>query len=153
MSDETTILEELADQALEPEGSRRSGPGFILGIVFGALAGAVAATLFAPPGPEEEAAPETEAPEPQVEHELGPFGATHVEAPPAHLTAAGEAAPAEAAPSLESEDPLERVRAMLARVRSRVDEARAEGRLARQETEADLEARYEQLTSGQEIRS
>ena len=56
-------------------------------------------------------------------------------------------------PSLESEDPLERVRAMLARVRSRVDDARAEGRLAQSEAEAEMRARYERLTHGQEIRS
>lgn len=155
MSDETT-MQELVEQALEPEGRGGSGPGFILGIVFGALAGAAAATLFAPPGPQDEAE-EQRVEEPRVEHETGPFGATHIEempAPPAHLTAEAPAPAAATAtpPSLESEDPLERVRAMLARVRSRVDDARAEGRLAQSAEEAEMQARYERLTQGQEIR-
>ena len=152
MSEETS-LQELAEQALEPEGHHGSGPGFILGIVFGALAGAAAATLFAPPGPEDEA--EGEAAEPRVEHEAGPFGATEhepMQAPPSHLTTEAPAPVTATAPS-EPEDPLERVRAMLARVRSRVDDARAEGRLAQSEEEAEMRARYERLTHGQEIRS
>lgn len=93
------------------------GPGFILGLVVGALTGAAAATLFAPPAGGEDR-----------------FGEA---AGPAEDTAAA---------SLAEGPPIERVRALLARVRSRVQEAAVEGREAAQEVEQRQRARYAELT-------
>jgi gas vesicle protein len=45
MTDEQEAMEEQTVEQEEPR--RRSGPGFVLGVLFGALAGSAAATLFA----------------------------------------------------------------------------------------------------------
>ncbi|MDZ4279115.1 MAG: hypothetical protein U1B78_08250 [Dehalococcoidia bacterium] len=64
---EETDAEETEEELAEAEDARSSGPGFILGIALGTLAGAAAAALFAPATGEElrwraaeETAPEVE---------------------------------------------------------------------------------------------
>jgi len=112
MAEEAEANEETT--AEEPAERRNgSGPGFILGVLLGGIAGAAAATLLAPSGAEESRQPTEPA---------SPF--------------------AEGAP----ETPVDRVRAFLARVRTRVQEASEEGRLAVSETEERSKARYAELT-------
>ena len=53
MAEEEEVITEEATVSEASKERRRHGPGFILGIVLGALAGAAAATLFAPPTVEE----------------------------------------------------------------------------------------------------
>ena len=116
--EEEVITEEEATASEASKERRRHGPGFILGIVLGALAGAAAATLFAPPSGEDT--------QQRLGEEASPF------------PSAGEGA--------QPATPTEGFRAMLARMRARVQEAREEGRLAGQEAEAKLRSRYGELT-------
>jgi len=130
MADEETVEREIEQSEETPGAPERRppagragngrGPGFLLGMVLGMIAGAAAAALFAPPTEEEET---QEA-----------------------VTGRGPAAVPAEGPSAEA---VERVRSVLARVRARVREAREEGRLAAREAEAEGRARYAELT-GQE---
>jgi gas vesicle protein len=114
MADETpAIEEETAPESPEEEKRARSGPGFILGVVLGMVAGAAGATLFAPDTGEETRQP--------FEGEGGP----EVTVPDA---------------------PMARVRGVLDRMRSRVQEASAEAQEAAREAEEQSRARYEELT-------
>jgi gas vesicle protein len=116
MADETTTAEEELVEELSEERTG-AGPGFILGTVLGILAGAAAATLFAPATGEE------------FRHRFS----EHED---------GESAPRAAG----SETPVERVRTLLTRVRSRMKDATAEGREAAHEAEEEHLARYAELT-------
>lgn len=121
MDEEATPVEE---ETAEPEdGHNGRGPGFVIGVVLGTLAGAAAATLFAP----------------ATGDELDP-GARELFTDPA------ESAEPAGADGPQAEAPVERVRALLSRVRSRVHEAREEGRTASQAAEAERTAHFEQLT-------
>ncbi len=107
------------------ESERRTkgrGPGFLLGVAVGSLAGAAAAAIFAPPSEEE--------------LDEGPDALSAPEPPrvPPHLAASPE------------EASVERVRAMIHNVRARVREAQAAGRKARLDSERSLNARYAELT-------
>jgi hypothetical protein len=103
--------------------NKNRGPGFILGTLIGALAGAAAAILLSPQH-EDEPAPEAVAtPEPVPD----------AERPPAYMTSA-------------EDESLARVRAMLERVRARMREAGEAGREAAQEQEHAMGARYAELT-------
>ena len=127
MAEETLTIEQ--EQTAEPsEKQNGHGPGFVLGVVFGTLAGAAAATLFAPATGEEFRH--------RFSEEGGPF--------PKHEE--GEAAAADASP----ETPVERVRALLTRVRSRVHDAAAEGRQASLEAEEAGRTRYAELTHSEQ---
>ena len=101
----------------EPE-ERGSGPGFLRGTLLGVLAGAVAATLFAPPTGEEAIDDGAE----QPESSRAPAGEDE-----------GEEAPA---------GPLASV---LGQVRARLDEARGEAGEAAREAEAKTRARFAEL--------
>lgn len=94
--------------------SRRSGPGFRLGLLFGLAAGAAAATIFAPSSGDE-----------------------------FRQRVADDAAGGEGV----TPDGL---RAVLDRVRARVQEAAAEAQAATQFAEAASRARYEELTGQDE---
>ncbi len=62
-AEETAEAAEADGEREEPEEeapTRRSGPGFIRGLFFGALAGAIGAALFAPPTGEEPTDAESE---------------------------------------------------------------------------------------------
>ena len=107
------------EAADEPEERSGSGPGFLRGTVLGVVAGAVAATLFAPPTGEE--------PIDQGSEQPGSVPA----APGEHE--GGEA-------------PAGRVQSVLRSVRARLDEARGEAREAAREAEAKTRARFEELT-------
>jgi gas vesicle protein len=110
-------LEEAPEPAETPEPvaeSRRSGPGFRLGLLFGLAAGAAAATIFAPSSGDE-----------------------------FRQRVAGDAAGGEGV----TPDGL---RAVLDRVRARVQEAAAEAQAATQFAEAESRARYEELTGQSE---
>ncbi len=129
MVEETIVTEEAQESSEEREGS---GRGFVLGITLGALAGAAAATLFAPATGEEirhrftdEASPTLGHPEAAGPGEGGPEGG-------------------------QPETPVERIRAVLTRVRSRVQEASEEGRMATQEAVEGSRARYVELTNQEE---
>ncbi len=102
-----------------------AGPGFILGMVLGTLAGAAAATLFAPSTGEEFRHRVTEEAAPVLKGEGG-GGGTQVGAT------------------------MERIRGALSRIRSRVQEASEEAREAARATEEHSRARYEELTSQEE---
>ncbi len=112
---------------------RGSGPGFILGVMLGTLAGAAAATLFAPATGEE------------LEQELAgqPLAG---ERPPAGLGFEAERPASMLTQAPEAHTPVNRVRAVLTRVRSRVNQAAEEGRQASQEAEEASRARYAELT-------
>ena len=129
MVEETIITEEAQESSEERKGS---GHGFAFGITLGALAGAAAATLFAPATGEE------------IRQRI----TDEASLMPGHPEAAG---PGEG--GLEGAPPgtpVERIRAVLARVRSRVQEASEEGRLATQEAVEGGRARYAELTTHQE---
>lgn len=117
-------IEAAEEEAIEEEKSKGRGPGFLFGIIFGTLAGAAAATLFAPSTGEEF----RQRLEPMIKHDGN--GAT-----------AGEP---------EGDGTVDRVRALLTRVRSRVREAADEGQEAAQEAEAESRARYSELTHSEE---
>ena len=112
----------------EQEERSGSGPGFILGVIVGVIAGAAAATLFAPTSGEQVR---------QYMVEMASPGAGRSEPPGSDEGAAQDAEP---------EAPVDRMRAMLARVRARVQEATEEGQQAAQEAEEQGRARYEELT-------
>ena len=132
MAEETALTEqEAAEQvaaeeapAEQEEKRNGSGPGFILGVVVGALAGAAAATLFAPATGEELHQGMGEEAGPFPRREEGETGAEGSE--PATAVA--------------------RMRAIVARVRSRVREASVEGHEAVSEAEEQYRARYSELT-------
>lgn len=129
MVEETIITEEAAESSEE---RKSSGRGFAFGITLGALAGAAAATLFAPATGEETRQRFTD--------EVSPT--------PGHPDAAG---PGEGSPEgAQPGTPVERIRAVLARVRSRVQEASEEGRVATQEAVEGSRARYAELTNQEE---
>ena len=118
MTDEQEAMEQQTfEQEQQEEPRRRSGPGFVLGVLFGALAGAAAATLFAP------------APGEEIRHRISE------EAAPLLKEGEGEGA------GLKG-----RVRTLAARVRERVQVARQEAHEARQAAEQEAQARYEELT-------
>lgn len=122
MDEEATAVEE---ETAESEGGRNGrGPGFVIGVVLGTLAGAAAATLFAPAAGDELEAGAQEPFTPRGDESDEPAGAD----------------------GSQAEAPVERVRALLNRVRSRVHEAREEGRDAAQAAEAERKAHFEQLT-------
>ncbi|MCH7838129.1 MAG: YtxH domain-containing protein [Chloroflexi bacterium] len=120
MADETTTAEEELVEELSEEHTG-AGPGFVLGTVLGILAGAAAATLFAPATGEE------------LRHRFSEESGWHED---------GESAPQASGP----ETPVERVRTLLTRVRSRMKEATAEGREAAHEVEEEQRARFAELT-------
>ena len=122
MEEETIITEEA------PEERKGSGRGFAFGITLGALAGAAAATLFAPATGEE----------------IRQRFTDDASLMPGHPE--GESALEGGQPGT----PVERIRAVLARVRSRVQEASEEGRLATEEAVAGSHARYAELTHQEE---
>ena len=122
MVEETIITEEAQESSEERKGS---GRGFAFGITLGALAGAAAATLFAPDTGEETGQRST--------NEVSPTGQQEGAGP-------GEGGLA------QPETPVERIRAVLTRVRSRVQEASDEGRLATQEAVDGGRSRYAELT-------
>lgn len=126
MTDDGIVVEEPEEQEDE-EGGGRSGPGFFLGLIVGAIAGGAAATLFAPATGEE------------VRHRIAE------EAGPALGRAESGSDERPAAVGTE-EAPVERIRAMLDRVRSRVEEATEEARQAAQEAEDEGRAHYTELT-------
>ena len=97
------------------------GPGCVLGTVLGRCAGAAAAKLFATSTGEE------------LRHGFSEESGWHE---------VGENAPEASGP----ETPVERVRTLLTRVRSRMKEATAEGREAAHEVEAEQRARFAELT-------
>jgi gas vesicle protein len=104
---------------------KKRGPGFILGTLIGAIAGAAAAILLAPPSEEENEAPVT-----SRTPETAP---AEPERPPAYMTVA-------------EDESLARVRAMLERVRARMREAGEAGQEAAKEQERSMSARYSDLT-------
>jgi len=113
--EEATYTEERVEK-------RRSGPGFLLGMTLGTIAGAAAATLFSPMSGEEirhRAAEEAESLLPQG-------GPPDVGAEPS--------------------GPADRLRTALARIRGRLQEARTEGRQAAEEAEASLRSRFDELS-------
>ena len=114
-----TIDEETAGPFEEASGS---GPGFILGVMVGALAGAAAATLFTPATGEEFRH--------TISQEAGPL-----------LKHQGDDAESGSEPT----SAVSRVRAILTRVRSRVQEASEQAQGAAEESEAASRARYAQL--------
>ncbi len=120
MADEITAAEEELVEELSEEHAG-AGPGFILGTVLGILAGAAAATLFAPATGEE------------LRHRFSEESGWRED---------GESAPQASGP----ETPVERVRTLLTRVRSRMKEATAEGREAAHEVEEEQRARFAELT-------
>ena len=110
-------LEEAPEPAEPPEPaakSRRSGPGFRLGLLFGLAAGAAAATIFAPSSGDE-----------------------------FRQRVAGDAAGGEGVTT-------DGLRAVLDRVRARVQEAAAEAHAAVAFAEAESRARYQELTGQSE---
>lgn len=114
MADEETTVDE------DVFGKNGSGPGFLLGLVVGALAGAAAAVLFAPATGEE------------MRHRV-----------------AEETGGALDEMASETGDTSDRLRAVLENVRSRMKQASEEGSEAARETEARLRDRYEDLAGGQ----
>ena len=111
---EQTVTEE-ATVAASAEKRGGSGPGFLLGVVLGGLAGAAAATLLAPPVDEGQ----------QSSLADSPFPSSATGHPP--------------------ETPEDRVRALFAQLRARVGEAAEEGRMAAKEAEEKSRARYAEL--------
>ena len=111
------VFAEDAEELKEAEEERKSGAGFILGLIFGAFAGAAAATLFAPATGEE----------------LRQY--------------VGDEAAQQPRDGDEPHSPMSRVRGVLAGVRSRVEEATEEGQQAAQEAEQKSRDRYAELTS------
>ena len=115
MAEDEVFAEDVEDSE-EADEERKSGPGFILGVIFGALAGAAAATLFAPATGEE----------------LRQY--------------VGDEAAYQPGESAESQSPMDRARGVFAGVRSRIKDATEEGQLAAQEAEQASRARYAELT-------
>ncbi len=115
-----TPAQETAQAALAQRDGH--GPGFVLGVAVGMVAGAAAATLFAPASGDQLRQRMTD------EAALG--------------------APEEGQGPLEDRfpaTPTTRVRTLLARLRSRVREAAEEGREAAREAEERSRARYAEL--------
>ncbi len=125
MVEEPIITEEAQGLSEERKGS---GRGFVFGITLGALAGAAAATLFAPATGEEIRQRFTDEASPRMGHPEGEGGLE----------------------GAQPGTPVERIRAVLTRVRSRVQEASEEGRLATQEAVEESRSRYAELTHQEE---
>ena len=119
MAEEEPPIEEEAPGGAQ-EGRNGAGPGLVVGFVLGALAGAAAATLFAPASRDEMRHRITEEAGPLLKHEEAERG--------------GPATP------------VERMRAILTRVRSRVQEASEQAGEAAREAEEQSRARYAELT-------
>lgn len=128
--EEEIIAEETLAALVEERNG--SGHGFVLGIMVGILAGAAAATLFAPTSGEEMRQ--------RIADEASPI-LGHSEQPGSNESASQDSEP---------ENPVDRMRSMLARVRTRVQEATEEGQQAAQEAEAQGQAQYEELTHQEE---
>lgn len=111
------VEEEEHEEATEEAPRRRSGPGFIRGLFFGTLAGAIAAALFAPPTGEEPSGAESEQVGREVEGDGSGLGQV-----------------------------VSRAERVVSQLRSRVQEAAAEGREAANEAEAKSRARFKELT-------
>ena len=125
MSEEIEAIADEMDEDFvdEPAGEdadeRKShGPGLRLGIFVGLIAGAVVATLFAPPTGEE-------TPGDQVPEELA--------------EGSGASPP-------DPDAPMARVRSLLDQVRARIREASREAEIATRETEELAHAHYAELT-------
>ena len=125
MEEEAIITEEAQEVSEERKGS---GRGFVFGITLGALAGAAAATLFAPATGEEIRQRITDDASLMPGHPEGEGGLE----------------------GAQPGTPVERIRAVLTRVRSRVQEASEEGRLATQEAVEGSRSRYAELTHQEE---
>ena len=123
MAEETETIEEETVAELEEERDG-SGLGFIFGMLMGVVAGAAAATLFAPATGEE------------IRHRVSE------EAAPLLKRQDGES---DDASGLESGTAMARMRGMLTRVRSRVHEASEQAREAADESELQSQARYAEL--------
>lgn len=123
MAEETASIEEEIVTELEEE-RKGSGPGFIFGMLLGVVAGAAAATLFAPATGEE------------IRHRVSE------EAGPLLKRQGGES---DDASGLESGTAMARMRGVLTRVRSRVQEASEQAREAADEAEQQSQARYAEL--------
>ena len=117
MAEETATDEETTFESLEEE---RNGPGFRRGVLLGLLAGAAAATLFAPSTGQEFRH--------RVSEEAGPI-----------LTGDGGA-------DADGNTPSDRIRSVLGRVRARVQEASEEAKEAARLAEEQSRARYAELT-------
>ncbi len=133
MADEEIVDETEAeeDETFAPEESEEEshsghGPGFIRGVVFGLIAGAGAATLLAPTTGRE------------LRDRIG------AETTPVR----GYGSDPDAAPDADAGGvtPVDRIRALLAQVRARVQEAKREAALASREAEELSHARYAELT-------
>ena len=127
MVDETEAEEDetFAPEELEGESPSGRGPGFIRGVLLGLIAGAGAATLFAPAAGKElrdKIAAETTPVRGYGGDPDAPLG--------------GDA----------GGTPIDRIRALLTQVRARVQEAKREGALASREAEELSYARYAELT-------
>ena len=113
------LLKAMEDEDIfEDEPADGSGPGFILGMIAGAMTGAAAATLFAPTSGEE----------------FGESGTSPTE--PGAATVADR----------ETATPADKARSLLHTLRARVQEATEEGRRAGQEAEDTLRRRFSELT-------
>ena len=117
MAEETATDEETTFESLE---EKRNGPGFRRGVLLGLLAGAAAATLFAPSTGQEFRH--------RVSEEAGPI-----------LTGDGGA-------DADGTTPSERIRSVLGRVRARVQEASEEAKEAARLAEEESRARFGELT-------
>ena len=125
---EESAADEQETSSASPEERHGAGPGFKLGIALGVLSGAAAATLFAPATGEE------------FRHRIAE------EAAPVFQHQEGEGGPE----GLQPTTPVERVRSLLGRLRSRVKEASQAGGEAAREAEEQGRARYAELTHQEE---
>lgn len=124
MSEETEAMSDEMDEpfADEPSGDERksNGPGLRLGIIVGLIAGAVVATLFAPPTGEETS--ESHGMDAQTDEEI------------------------ESPLNVDVDAPLARMRSLIEHLRARMREASQEAELATREAEELALARYAELT-------
>ncbi len=119
MAEETATDEETTFESLDEE-QNGSGPGFKRGVLLGLLAGAAAATLFAPSTGQEFRH--------RVSEEAGP------------ILKGDDGADA------DGTTPSERIRSVLGRVRARVQEASEEAKEAARLAEEESRARFAELT-------
>jgi gas vesicle protein len=136
---------EAAQEPARNEGESRSkGPGFRLGFLVGAVAGAGLAALLTPTaGGEMRRRTVEEASELwRRRDELAEEARGRAKDTAGKITEAAR----ERGLLAEEEVPLERVRTMLSQVRERVSEALEEGREAAREAEQETKARFEEMT-------